>query len=146
MRPRPLSGRNEKSCARRKWQPLGRRSRCSAQPKARAMQHLRDLSARHGDGRLSILALQMQLTTRNSGFDNIIASIDKMISDLKAEYEADLEKKTTCLDDRLANSKIAKQNAQSMDDQSALILRKQAVIDEKNKEVAGIDEKIKEYE
>jgi len=77
-------------------------------------------------------------------FDEITESIDKMVVDLKAEYEEDLNKKTQCETDRMTNTKIAKQNAQGMDDETARVARKQAEIDEKTKEVEDIVAHVKE--
>merc|ERR1719375_2166284 len=119
-------------------------SGCSPRKRlAKAVTKLRETAVKHNDARLTSLAIFTQLSTRGH-FDAIVSSIDKMISDLKAEYEEDLTTKDNCLDDRLSNTKIAKQNAQAMDDQTALIGRKQAEIEEKTKEVEGIVAHIKE--
>merc|ERR1719375_2221154 len=119
-------------------------SGCSPRKRlAKAVTKLRETAVKHNDARLTSLAIFTQLSTRGH-FDGIVSSIDKMISDLKAEYEEDYTVKTNCLNDRESNTKIAKLNAQAMDDQTALIGRKQAEIEEKTKEVEGIVAHIKE--
>merc|ERR1719375_1465156 len=119
-------------------------SGCSPRKRlAKAVTKLRETAVKHNDARLTSLAIFSQLSAKGH-FDGIVSSIDKMISDLKAEYEEDLTTKENCLNDRLSNTKIAKQNAQAMDDQTALIGRKQAEIEEKTKEVEGIVAHIKE--
>jgi len=110
---------------------------------AKAVTTLRRAAAKHNDVRLAALAVSAQLTAKGH-FDQIVESIDKMVVDLKAEYEEDLNTKTQCETDRMTNTKIAKQNAQAMDDETALIARKQAEIDEKQKEVEDIVAHVKD--
>merc|ERR1719238_1439527 len=117
---------------------------CSPRKRAaKVASKLRETAVKHNDARLTSLAIFSQLSAKGH-FDAIVSSIDKMISDLKAEYEEDLQTKEQCTDDRLANTKIAKQNAQAMDDETALIGRKQAEIEEKTKEVEDIVAHVKE--
>jgi len=111
--------------------------------RARAVSKLRETAAKHNDMRLAALAVLTQQSAKGH-FDAIVESIDKMVSDLQAEYEEDLKTKETCEADRMSNTKIAKQNAQNMDDQTALIARKQAEIDTKQKEVEDIVAHVKE--
>jgi len=119
-------------------------SGCSARKRvAKAVTKLRQTAAKHNDVRLAALAVSAQLSAKGH-FDQIVESIDKMVTDLKAEYEEDLKTKTQCETDRMTNTKIAKQNAQAMDDETALIARKQAEIDEKQKEVEDIVAHVKE--
>merc|ERR1719473_1712342 len=100
---------------------------CSPRKRAaKVASKLRDAAAKHNDVRLAMLAVSAQLTSKGH-FDSILGSIDKMISDLKAEYEEDLQTKEQCTDDRLA-----------------LIGRKQAEIEEKTKEVEDIVAHVKE--
>merc|ERR1719235_1347426 len=77
-------------------------------------------------------------------FDAIVAEIDKMISDLRAEYDEDLKTKETCESDRMSNTKTAKKTAQAMDDQTALIARKKQTIADCQAEIEAIDAKTKE--
>merc|ERR1719171_1940938 len=118
-------------------------SDCSRKRAAKVATQLRAAAAKHNDVRLAMLAVSAQFSSKGH-FDSILGSIDKMISDLKAEYEEDYATKEQCTDDRLANTKIAKQNAQAMDDETALIGRKQAEIEEKTKEVEDIVAHVKE--
>jgi len=111
--------------------------------RAKAVSKLRETAARHRDNRLAVLAILVQQSTRGH-FDDIVESIEKMAVDLKAEYEEDLKVKTDCETDRMSNTKIAKQNAQAMDDATALIGRRQSEIDTKTKEVEDIVAHIKE--
>jgi predicted nucleic acid-binding Zn-ribbon protein len=111
--------------------------------RAKAVSKLRETAAKHNDMRLAALAILAQQSSKGH-FDEIVESIDKMASDLKAEYEEDLKTKESCEADRMTNTKIAKQNAQNMDDQTALIARKQAEIDTKQKEVEDIIAHVKE--
>jgi len=111
--------------------------------RAKAVSKLRETAAKHNDMRLAALAVLAQQSAKGH-FDAIVDSIDKMVSDLNAEYEEDLQTKESCEADRMSNTKIAKQNAQTMDDQTALIARKQAEIDTKQKEVEDIVAHVKE--
>merc|ERR1719329_190523 len=117
---------------------------CSTRKRvSKAVAKLRETAAKHGDVRLAALALSAQLSSKGH-FDQIVESIDKMVTDLKAEYEEDLKTKTQCETDRMVNTKIAKQNAQGMDDETARVARKQAEIDEKTKEVEDIVAHVKD--
>ena len=64
---------------------------------------------------------------------DIVESIDKMVTNLKAEYKEDLYTKSPCESDRMVDVKIAKQNAQGMDNETARVARKQATIDERRR-------------
>jgi len=112
---------------------------------ARAASTLRDLAVKHNDMRLAAFAVSVKFGATTRGhFDNVVSSIDKMLSDLNAEFEEDLKTKETCERDRMENSKKAKVTSQRMDDQFALITRQQAAIEEKHKEVDGIVAHVKE--
>jgi len=110
--------------------------------KAKAVLSLREASAKHGDTRLAMLALQTQLST-GIDFSNVIAGIDKMISDLNAEAAADWETKENCQNMRMNNTNVAKVNAQAIDDQTALIGRKQAEMNDKQRNVDSIVQQLK---
>merc|ERR1719235_1713702 len=77
-------------------------------------------------------------------FDAIVAEIDKMISDLRVEYDEDMKTKETCESDRMSNTKTAKKTAQAMDDQTALINRKKQTVADCQAEIETIDAKTKE--
>merc|ERR1719487_1404988 len=77
-------------------------------------------------------------------FDAIVKEIEKMISDLRKEYDEDMKTKENCEADRMSNTKTAKKTAQAMDDATALINRKKAFIADNNAEIAAGDENTKE--
>merc|ERR1719240_2446904 len=104
---------------------------------------------KHGDVRLMALAVSVSMkmgdkTTAKGHFDAIVKSIDTMISDLRAESDEDLKTKETCESDRMAQTKTAKKSAQAMDDQTALMNRKKAKIEDCTNEIKAIDAKVKE--
>merc|ERR1719265_1222048 len=106
---------------------------------------LRRGAEKRGDVRMSALAVSVSLTLSNKGhFDAIVTEIDKMISDLRAEYDLDMKTKEQCEADRMTNTKTAKKTAQAMDDATALINRKKQKIAECKSEIATIDAKVKE--
>merc|ERR1719420_1419736 len=61
-------------------------------------------------------------------FEKVEKAIDKMIEDLHAEEDEDLEIKENCEADRMKNTKTAKKKSQEIDDYTALISRKNAQI------------------
>merc|ERR1719388_497463 len=89
--------------------------------------------------------MNMGSSTKTKGhFDDIVKSIDDMISDLHAEYDEDMKTKEQCEADRMENTKKAKKAAQAMDDETALMNRKKAQIADCKAEIAAIDAKTKE--
>ena len=119
-------------------------SGCSQRKRAaKAVAKLRETAAKHNDNRAAMLAVSAQLASKGK-VDAILESINEMVVDLKAEYEEDLKTKTKCEHDRMDNTKIAKQNSQSVEDETARIARKQATIDEKTKEVEDIVAHVKD--
>merc|ERR1719240_568092 len=104
---------------------------------------------KHGDVRLMALAVSVSVkmgdkTKTRGHFDAIVKSIDTMISDLRAEYDEDLKTKETCESDRMSQTKTAKKSAQAMDDATALINRKKALIEDCSNEIKQIDADVKE--
>merc|ERR1719235_2507298 len=94
---------------------------------------------------MSALAVSVSLTLSSKGhFDAIVAEIDKMISDLRAEYDQDMTTKEECESDRMSNTKTAKKTAQAMDDATAKINRKKAHVADCQNEIAEIVAKTKE--
>jgi len=124
--------------------------RCSPRRRGnRAIETLRRGAEKRGDVRLSALAVSVSMSLMNSGkskghFDSIVKEIDTMISDLRKEYDEDMNTKETCESDRMANTKTAKKSAQAIDDQTALISRKKQTIADCQNEVKEIDAKAKE--
>jgi len=125
-------------------------ARCS--PKRRghkAIEKLKEGAQKHSDSRLAALAVSVSMdmtsSTKAKGhFDKIVKSIDDMITDLHAEYDEDMKTKEACEADRMSNTKTAKKAAQAMDDETALINRKKALIADCQAEIAAIVAKTKE--
>jgi predicted nucleic acid-binding Zn-ribbon protein len=125
-------------------------ARCSPRRRGhKAIEKLKQGAEKHNDARLAALAVSVSMnmgsSTKTKGhFDAIVKSIDKMISDLHSEYDADMTTKEQCEADRMENTKKAKKAAQAMDDQTALMNRKKAQIADCQNEIAAIDAKTKE--
>merc|ERR1719313_686397 len=100
----------------------------------RAIKTLRKTAQKTGDMRLSALALSIRYTTKGH-FDVIVGGIDKMLSDLHKENDMDLKVKEDCEADRDKNTKMAKNKAYAMDEQTAIIVRKKAGIEAKTAEI-----------
>merc|ERR1719213_437582 len=79
-------------------------------------------------------------------FDEVVDGIDKIISDLHKENDMDLKVKEDCEDDRNSNTKMAKNAAYEIDQETALIVRKEAEIDAKNAEIARLQDEKKELQ
>merc|ERR1719316_2521850 len=79
-------------------------------------------------------------------FDEVVDGIDKIISDLHQENDMDLKVKEDCEDDRNSNTKMAKNAAYEIDQETALIVRKEAEIDAKNAEIARLQDEKKELQ
>merc|ERR1719161_2137903 len=124
--------------------------RCSPKRRGnRAIEKLRSGAQKHGDVRLMALAVSTSVamsgaTSAKGHFDAIVKSIDQMISDLRAEYDEDLKTKETCEADRMEQTKTAKKQAQAMDDATALMNRKKALIEDCTNEIKAIDAEVKE--
>merc|ERR1719272_2782699 len=117
---------------------------CSKQKRAtKVVAKLRNMASKHSDPRLAALAVQVHLGSKGH-FDKIVTEVMKMVSDLHEEADEDLKTKETCEQDRMTNTKTAKKAAQSMDDETALINRKKAAIEDMQKEIAGIVAHVKE--
>merc|ERR1719161_3011689 len=116
---------------------------CKRKRATKVVHKLRDMAGKHGDPRLSALAVKVHLNFKGH-FDKIVAEVMKMVSDLHEEADEDLKVKETCEADRMSTTKTAKKSAQAMDDETALINRKKADIEAMQKEIAGIVAHIKE--
>jgi predicted nucleic acid-binding Zn-ribbon protein len=126
--------------------------RCSPKRRGRrAIDQLREGARKHRDFRLAALAVSVSAEINGAAqaktkghFDVVVKSIDRMISDLHAEYDEDLKTKEDCESDRMSNTKTAKKAAQAMDDETALINRKKAFIADCQAEIKSIDAEVKE--
>merc|ERR1719265_2940158 len=127
-------------------------ARCSPKRRGnRAIEQLKEGARRHRDFRLAALAVSVSAEINGAAqaktkghFDVVVKSIDRMISDLNAEYDEDLKTKEDCEADRMSNTKTAKKAAQAMDDETALINRKKAFIADCQAEIKSIDATVKE--
>merc|ERR1719424_544741 len=83
---------------------------------------LRDAALRSGDQRLSALAAAIAGPKSVKGrFDPIIKSIKKMVKQLAAEEETDLQTKQTCEEDRMADTREAITSSRDIDDMTDAI-------------------------
>merc|ERR1719201_2657279 len=93
----------------------------------KAAAKLRELSQKHHDVRLAALSVSVMFRAKGH-FDEVVDGIDKIISDLHKENDMDLKVKEDCEDDRNSNTKMAKNAAYEIDQETALIVRKEAEI------------------
>merc|ERR1719379_490299 len=101
---------------------------------------IEEQATKHKDLRLTLIAADL----RSGGqFDKVLTSVDKMIEDLHSEEDEDLEVKEQCEKDRMENTKTAKKTSQNIDDETALINRKKAQIEDLNKKIATAQATIK---
>merc|ERR1719387_1469374 len=108
-------------------------------------QHIRKLAEKHQDVRLAALSVSMIFGARTKGhFDEVTKGIDKIISDLHKENDMDLKVKEDCENDRNKNTKMAKNAAYDIDEQTAIVVRKEAEIDAKNAEIARLQQEKKD--
>merc|ERR1719486_121680 len=87
----------------------------------------------------------MMLRSRGH-FDEVVEGIDKIISDLHKENDMDLKVKEDCENDRNKNTKMAKNAAYNIDQETAIIVRKEAEIDAKNAEIARLTSEKKDLQ
>merc|ERR1719207_46679 len=86
-------------------------ARCSPRRRGhKAIEKLRAGAQKHSDSRLAALAVSVSMdmtsSTKTQGhFDKIVKSIDDMISDLRSEYDEDMNTKESCEADRMSNTK-----------------------------------------
>merc|ERR1719182_844319 len=111
----------------------------------KAAEHIRMLAGKHQDVRLAALSVSMRFRARGH-FDEVVDGIDKIISDLHKENDMDLKVKEDCENDRNKNTKMAKNAAYEIDQETAIIVRKEAEIDAKNAEIARLQDEKKELQ
>merc|ERR1719389_1103248 len=73
--------------------------------------------------------------TAKGHFDPILKGIDEIIEDLHKENDMDLKTKEDCENDRAKQTKISKNAAYEIDQQTAIIVRSKATIDAKTAEI-----------
>merc|ERR1719399_1886014 len=107
--------------------------------------HIRKLAEKHQDVRLAALSVSMMFGARSKGhFDEVTKGIDKIISDLHKENDMDLKVKEDCENDRNKNTKMAKNAAYDIDEQTAIIVRQKAAIEAKEAEIARLNQEKKD--
>merc|ERR1719387_3433255 len=110
-----------------------------------AAAQIRELAKKHKDVRLAALAVSISFGARVEGhFDSVVKGIDGILSDLHKENDMDLKVKEDCENDRNKNTKMAKNAAYDIDEQTAIVVRKEAEIDAKNAEIARLQQEKKE--
>merc|ERR1711998_501287 len=95
-----------------------------------------------GDSR--IIALARMASTGH--FDEVITSIDKMISLLKEEEEKELKKKEECEADRMENTRTAIKGSREMDENTETINRLNTEIGNHEAEIKDKEKEIKAHE
>merc|ERR1719161_2873009 len=112
--------------------------KCSRHRTRKAIEILKASATKHKDLRLQVLASMVQWQSNRGPtikFPKVEKAVDKMIEDLHAEEDEDLEVKENCEKDRMKNTKVAKKKSQEIDDKTAFISRK-------NSEIATLKTKI----
>merc|ERR1719161_3180208 len=118
--------------------------KCSRKRNRKAIHLLREGAKKHSDLRLSMLASMLQLHSGKGKFEKVEKAIDKMVEDLHAEEDEDLEIKENCEADRMKNTKVAKKKSQEIDDKTAFISRKNAQIATLKTKIANLVKNIKD--
>merc|ERR1719161_3399725 len=118
--------------------------KCSRKRNRKAIHLLREGAKKHSDLRLSMLASMLQLHSGKGKFEKVEKAIDKMVEDLHAEEDEDLEIKENCEADRMKNTKVAKKKSQEIDDKTAYISRKNAQIATLKTKIANLVKNIKD--
>jgi hypothetical protein len=90
--------------------------------------------------RMGALALSMT----GGHFDEVVAAIDRMLTNLGEEETADLTKKEDCEEKRMTNMKEAKSQSQAIDEHTSTIDRSKAKIEELNAQIADAKKQISE--
>jgi len=119
-------------------------NKCSRRHGRKAIHILREGAKKHSDLRLSVLASMLQMKGEKGRFEKVEKAIDKMIEDLHAEEDEDLEIKENCEADRMKNTKVAKKKSQEIDDKTAFISRKNAQIATLKGKIANLVKNIKD--
>merc|ERR1719281_701558 len=86
----------------------------------------------------------LQTNKGDKRFAKVEKAVDKMIEDLHAEEDEDLEVKEHCEADRMKNTKVAKKKSQEIDDKTAYISRRNAEIAVLKSKIANLVKNIKD--
>jgi len=92
---------------------------------------------------IKFAALATRISMSSTGhFDAIIKDLEDQAKQLNVDEEEDLVKKEQCEEDRQKNTKIAKEQSQKIDDNTAFIDRKNEFIADLNKKIADANAEI----
>ena len=119
---------------------------CSPKHRARkAVALMKKVSSELGSTKLAAMASRIALST-SGHFDAIIKDLDEQAKQLNRDEEADLVTKEQCEEDRQKNTKIAKEEAMAIDDNTAFIDRKNEFIADLDKKMAEANQEIADTE
>merc|ERR1719160_238050 len=107
---------------------------------------LRELAVTVGDPRVLLLAQKIRSKKGDDPFAAVTDSVDEMIADLKKEEEADIAEKEMCELERSRNTQKVREYSKRIDMSTHVIERLTQLIADKQKEIDGIDEELKELE
>merc|ERR1719426_610827 len=115
---------------------------CSPKHRAwKAVQLIKKVGSELKSTKMAALAARISMSSTGH-FDAIISDLDEQAKQLNREEEVDLGKKEQCEEDRQKNTKIAKEQSQKIDDQTAFIDRKNEFIADLNKKIADANQEI----
>jgi predicted nucleic acid-binding Zn-ribbon protein len=115
---------------------------CSPKHRARkAVALIKKVGTELKSTKFAALATKISMSA-GGHFDAIIKDLEEQAKQLNAEEEVDLGKKEQCEEDRQKNTKIAKEQSQKIDDQTAFIDRKNEFIADLNKKIADANQEI----
>merc|ERR1719498_1248108 len=108
---------------------------------------LRKTAVLSKDARLSALVVTLSMAKEEPDvtadpFAEVITAIDQMVTDLKAEEQADLQTKQDCEKERMDNTQKAKMSSKKIDTNTETIDRLTAAIAAANKQVEEIDSQV----
>merc|ERR1719316_2316825 len=112
-------------------------------PAARAYGALKSQAKKTHSIRLAALAVQVR-TAKVGHFDGVIKAIDEMLKTLQEEGDADLAKKTQCLDEYQKIAKTVNDLDWKIKNNKAKIAKLEKLIEQRTQERADTIEKIKE--
>merc|ERR1719352_20419 len=119
---------------------------CSPKHRARkAVQLIKKVGSELKSTKMAALAARISMSSTGH-FDSIIADLEEQARTLNKEEEADLVHKEQCEEDRQKNTKIAKEQSQKIDDNTAFIDRKNEFIADLNKKIADAKQEISDLE
>merc|ERR1719261_1971293 len=121
-----------------------RHEACSPKHRARkAVAIMKKVGSELKSTKMAALAARISMSSTGH-FDAIIADLEEQAKTLNKEEEADLVHKEQCEEDRQKNTKIAKEQSQKIDDNTAFIDRKNEFIADPKQEIADLETELQE--